>query len=369
MASSDFPQISEPLQIIHIVSRVNENGEMLQEPILNEENLSKIMEQDSVKDNVVMIVSIAGALRKGKSFLLGFFLKYLEAEMGPNWLKKDDTIEGFRWRNGTDGVTHGIHIWSKPFLFEHKSKGMVAILLMDTQGVFDCRSTKQDCANIFTLSSLISSVQIYNLMHQIQEDDLENLEYFSEFAKLIQKKSNIKDASKPRLIFLVRDWMCPGEFAYGDVGGKAYVQKQLKVGQDQHQQLRRIRENLNGGFLDIDGFLLPYPGKVVATNHQFAGLVKDMDDDFLEFIKLLVPYVVSENKLTTKQMNGEDVKGKDMMVYVKNFITFLRDRDYETLETAVEATAAAYRNSAFKTAYKLYEEEMEKVISVQHIGT
>lgn len=43
----------------------------------------------------------------------------------------------------------------------------------------------------------------------------------------------------------------------------------------------------------------------------------DMDDDFLEFIKLLVPYVVSENKLTTKQMNGEDVKGKDMMVYVK----------------------------------------------------
>lgn len=24
--------------------------------------------------------------------------------------------------------------------------------------------------------------------------------------------------------------MCPGEFAYGDVGGKAYVQKQLQVG-------------------------------------------------------------------------------------------------------------------------------------------
>lgn len=45
--------------------------------------------------------------------------------MGPNWLKKDDMIEGFKWRNGTDGVTHGIHIWSKPFLFEHKSKGMV----------------------------------------------------------------------------------------------------------------------------------------------------------------------------------------------------------------------------------------------------
>lgn len=69
------------MQIIHIVSSVNENGEMLQELKLNEENLSKIMEHDNVKDNVVMIVSIAGALRKGKSFLLGFFLKYLEAEV------------------------------------------------------------------------------------------------------------------------------------------------------------------------------------------------------------------------------------------------------------------------------------------------
>lgn len=45
--------------------------------------------------------------------------------MGFNWLKKDDKIGGFEWRNGTDGVTHGIHIWSKPFLFEHKSKEKV----------------------------------------------------------------------------------------------------------------------------------------------------------------------------------------------------------------------------------------------------
>lgn len=69
------------MEIIYIVSRMNENGEMLQELKLNEENLSKIMEHNNVKDNVVMIVSIAGALRKGKSFLLGFFLKYLEAEV------------------------------------------------------------------------------------------------------------------------------------------------------------------------------------------------------------------------------------------------------------------------------------------------
>lgn len=33
-----------------------------------------------VKENPVVIISIAGPFRKGKSFLLGFFLKYLETQ-------------------------------------------------------------------------------------------------------------------------------------------------------------------------------------------------------------------------------------------------------------------------------------------------
>lgn len=45
--------------------------------------------------------------------------------MGANWLNKDDCIEGFEWRSGTEAVTHGIHIWSKPFLFENQSNGKV----------------------------------------------------------------------------------------------------------------------------------------------------------------------------------------------------------------------------------------------------
>lgn len=52
-------------------------------------------------------------------------------------------------------------------------------------------------------------------------------------------------------------------------------------------------------------------------NELFYNISTDIDDDFLEFIKLLVPYVVSEGKVTTKRMNGKDVKGKDMLVYIK----------------------------------------------------
>lgn len=40
--------------------------------------------------------------------------------MDDDWLNEDDTIKGFDWQNGTDAVTQGIQIWSKPFIFENK---------------------------------------------------------------------------------------------------------------------------------------------------------------------------------------------------------------------------------------------------------
>ena len=37
------------------------------------------MLSDEVKDKKVVVVSVAGAFRKGKSFLLDFFIRYLNA--------------------------------------------------------------------------------------------------------------------------------------------------------------------------------------------------------------------------------------------------------------------------------------------------
>jgi hypothetical protein len=55
---------------------------------------------------------------------------------------------------------------------------------MDTQGAFDSESTVRDCATVFALSTMLSSVQIYNLLHNIQEDDLQHLQV-SKFAGVI----------------------------------------------------------------------------------------------------------------------------------------------------------------------------------------
>lgn len=40
------------------------------------------------------------------------------------------------------------------------SPQQVAVLLVDTQGAFDSQSTIKDCATVFALSTMTSSVQV-----------------------------------------------------------------------------------------------------------------------------------------------------------------------------------------------------------------
>lgn len=48
---------------------------------LNLNDMQEILGTDEIKNRDVVVVSIAGAFRKGKSFLLSFFLRYLNAQV------------------------------------------------------------------------------------------------------------------------------------------------------------------------------------------------------------------------------------------------------------------------------------------------
>lgn len=48
---------------------------------LDPQTLTKILGAADIKNRYAVVISIAGALRKGKSFLLNFILKYLYAQV------------------------------------------------------------------------------------------------------------------------------------------------------------------------------------------------------------------------------------------------------------------------------------------------
>jgi hypothetical protein len=61
-------------------------------------------------------------------------------------------------------------MWSRPFIRQLPgSTEKVAVLIVDTQGLFDGVTSQNLTVSIFALSTLISSHLIYNMKNQIQE--------------------------------------------------------------------------------------------------------------------------------------------------------------------------------------------------------
>ena len=49
--------------------------------VLNEDALERVLCNERIKNKHIAVVSVAGAFRKGKSFLLDFFLRYLRSHV------------------------------------------------------------------------------------------------------------------------------------------------------------------------------------------------------------------------------------------------------------------------------------------------
>nr|XP_002127593.1 atlastin-2 [Ciona intestinalis] len=326
---------------------------------LDEEAISSILLKNDVMNLPVAVISVAGAFRKGKSFLLNFFLRYLTNYGMENWLgDSDELLSGFSWRGGSDRDTTGILMWSKVFKISISEGHEIAVVLVDTQGAFDSSSTVKDCATIFALSTMTSSVQVYNISQNIQEDDLQHLELFTEYGRLAMEESSEKPFQS--LQFLVRDWSYPYEYTYGYEGGRKLLDKRLELTEQQHEELQRVRTHIRSCFTDLDCFLMPHPGLSVATNPHFNGALKDITDDFKTHLSCLAPLLLSPDKLKTKKINGTEVTAAELVEYYRAYIKIYDGEELPEPKTMLQATAEANNLSAVSKAKDVYINLMEQ---------
>lgn len=149
----------------------------------HEDKLNKVLGKVPA-DDLVAVVSVVGAFRTGKSFLLNWFLRYLHTDRsaaasdsddkmfddfskiggGPSSGENNRSKVGFDWRGGSERNTTGIWMWSEPFQRTRPDGSTISVLLVDTQGMFDHETTMALTASIFGLSTLLSSYQIYNVV-------------------------------------------------------------------------------------------------------------------------------------------------------------------------------------------------------------
>ncbi|XP_065226805.1 atlastin isoform X2 [Planococcus citri] len=333
---------------------------------LDEEALEDILLQDHIKDCNAVVVSVAGAFRKGKSFLLDFFLRYMNymymSDKKPtgSWLGDENSpLDGFSWRGGSERDTTGILMWSEVFCTTLPNGEKVAVILLDTQGTFDSESTVRDCATVFALSTMLSSIQIYNLSQNIQEDDLQHLQLFTEYGRLALEDTGNKPFQK--LQFLVRDWSFPYEANYGSDGGQEILDKRLKISDKQHPELQSLRKHIKSCFTDIECFLLPHPGLKVATNPKFDGRLADIEGEFKACLEQLVPLLLSPQNLVQKEIGGQRVKVKELVQYFKCYMNLFSGDDLPEPKSMLVATAEANNLSAVAAAKETYHQLMESV--------
>ncbi|XP_071370179.1 atlastin-2-like isoform X1 [Centroberyx affinis] len=321
--------------------------------------LEEILLQDHVKDLNVVVVSVAGAFRKGKSFLLDFMLRYMHSQ-GETWMGGDDEpLTGFTWRGGCERETTGIQVWNEVFVVDKPDGTKVAVLLVDTQGAFDSQSTIKDCATVFALSTMTSSVQVYNLSQNIQEDDLQHLQLFTEYGRLAMEEIYLKPFQS--LMFLIRDWSYPYEHNYGLEGGNTFLERRLQVKQNQHEELQNVRKHIHSCFSNIGCFLLPHPGLKVATNPYFDGRLKDIDNEFKRELAELVPLLLAPERLVEKEIGGNKVTCRDLLEYFKAYIKIYQGEELPHPKSMLQATAEANNLTAVAGAKDMYSKNMELI--------
>lgn len=271
-------------------------------------------------------------------------------------------MEGFKWSGGKDRVTTGIHIWPEVFKHDCVDGRKLAIVLIDTQGIFDNKTTMKDNTTIFALSSLLSSVQIFNVMQNINENDLHHLQMFSEYGRFATKLYKGKPFQK--LMFLIRDWQNPDDFAYGSVGGSGYLKDYFGNVGDNEKEQKSVRDHINECYANINCFLMPFPGHKVSTNRNFNGNLEDIDDEFKKLLRLLAPEILAPEKLVVKKVGERFLTCADFLEYFKQYLQAFSGDKIPEPTTLMEANARAYNRRVLENSKDHYAKAIKVLDTV-----
>lgn len=141
-------------------------------------------------DKPIAVVVVIGPYRSGKSFLL-------------NQLLGVGCKEGFGVGHQRHAQTKGIWMWSEPQIVNGH-----AVMYIDTEGFESTGKAAVYDDRIFALSTLFSSLLIYNLPETVREADISKLSFAVELAQEFSGRGQSTHFQMPHLMWLIqRDFL------------------------------------------------------------------------------------------------------------------------------------------------------------------
>lgn len=328
------------------------------------EALQNIVNQnEECSDLPVCVIIINGALRTGKSFFSNFIIRHmrkLENERNGHVDNDEMLKDYFTSRRGSDIQTIGVWVLNKVFVHDGK-----AIILMDTQGIFDQELNQAMTIALISLSTIVSSYQIYNLDKRIQEDHLCNMAYFSAYSSLISNKDNSKIGQT--LCLLVRDWQnYENNFDLDKclTEAEAYKHDFLCDTSTLDNTKKETRNKIFNTYDDVVLRLCPHPGHLVTEN-RFSGKLSDVRDDFKLHVEDIINRMLDAIE-PKKISNHQTLLCREFPNYLEQYLVLYKNVESSLPEamTILETTEKiAQDNARTKTVYRYKEKMMRRMKS------
>ncbi|XP_044868467.1 RING finger protein 112-like isoform X10 [Mauremys mutica] len=343
------PEPGRPVQLV----RLDEEGGLT----LDEEALSRCLEQGGVGDAPVCLVSIIGEQRRGKSFLMNCLLRRLQSPEAADasWMgQEDQALGGFECRNGMATVTRGVWMWDQPLWVQAQGR-RVAVFLVDTEGSLDLKRRLETSIKLSVFSILLSSCWIFNISSTFKQTEADYLEMFIQVAKEVGGTCNL--APIQHLDLLVRDWQLSG--AYGANGGQEYLRditRDLEASAEQPLVLEAL------GARSTQCYLLPHPG--TGFTRSRAGTPGDMDTIFQQYLCDYVTTVVrSAGTHVRTDRAGQSLTGAQLAARIKGVSRYLKTQRYDFSSPMKMAEAfAAMREEVNRKAVEATRREYEQFV-------
>ncbi|XP_008072382.1 guanylate-binding protein 6-like [Carlito syrichta] len=306
----------------------------------------------------VVVVSIAGLYRTGKSYLMNLLA-------GQN--------HGFPLGSTVQSQTKGIWMWCVP----HPSKPNHTLVLLDTEGLGDVE--KGDPKNdswIFALAVLLSSTFVYNSMNTINHQALEQLHYVTELTELIKAKSSptpegVEDSTEfvsffPDFIWTVRDFTLELKLNGGDlITEDEYLENALRLipGNNPRAQISNLsRECIRHFFPKRKCFVFVRPthDKYFLTNIEKVS-ESQLDPKFKEQTNIFCSFIFTHARTKTLR-GGITVTGNRLGTLVVTYVDAINSGAVPCLENAVTTLVQLENSAAMQKAADHYSQQMTQKV-------
>ncbi|XP_039208063.1 guanylate-binding protein 1-like [Crotalus tigris] len=301
--------------------------------------------------NPVVVVSIVGLYRTGKSYLMN---------------RLAGKTPGFSLGSTVQAKTKGIWMWCLPY----PERPHQTLVLLDTEGLGDIQKCNPQTDDwIFALAVLLSSTLVYNSVGTIDQTALEKLRFVTELSEHIKAKASSApgDASEfvrffPTFIWTLRDFKIQLEWDGQPITEDEYLEHalELKKGNTKENEILNLPHKcIRLFFPKRKCFVLECPAKRKELPHLEQMKDSELESEFVEPVNSFCRYVFQTSQEKTLP-GGHVVTGDLLAKLVKDYVDTICRGEVPCLENTVLALAEIENRAALQEAVVRYAELMEQ---------